>query len=158
MKGATKAYIVIAGLAIVAAAASRPARRRAVNPLERDPELPEPGPDPEHVGDEGFEWPMKKRFATPAAFQKGLQTLGYQVPLDGDVLGDETQAAVGAFKLDWNVVTRQTYLGPELDTHGYIDLPTVPALAGALHTQSDRGLGWFDIVNEALESSKPEVG
>ena len=111
-----KAYIVIAGLAIVAAAASRPARRRAINPLERDPEQPEPGPDPDHVGMEGFDWPMRNRFHDPLDFQKGLTALGYEVPLDGDVLGDDTAAAVAAFKLDWNVVTRQSYMGPELPT------------------------------------------
>jgi hypothetical protein len=155
---AAKAYIVIAGLAIVAAAATRPPRRRAVNPLERDPEVPETGPDPEHVGQEGFAWPMEDRFRNPADFQRALELLGYELDVDGDVLGDRTKATVEAFKLDWNVVTRQAYLGPLLGTGGFIDLPTVPAIAGALHHQRVRGEDWFEIVNEALELSKPEVG
>ena len=155
---AAKAYIVIAGLAIVAAAASRPPRRRAVNPLERDPELPEPGPDPEHVGDEGFEWPMQDRFRAPVDFQRALDQLGYEVDVDGNVLGDRTMAALEAFKLDWNVVTRHSYMGAELPGTGFIDMPTVPAIAGALLQQRTQGRDWFHLVNEALELSKPEVG
>ena len=156
MKGA--AYIVIAGLAVAAAAASRPARRRAMNPLERDVKPLDESPEPEHVGQDGFKWPMQDRFNGPADFQKAMVALGYELPTDDDVLGPETQAAVAAFKLDWNVVVRHVEIGEDLGSGGFIDLPTVPAIAGALHLQRSRGQNWFDIVSENLELSKPEVG
>lgn len=152
-----RGYVVLAGLALLAAASSQQRRReRALNPLEREKQneaLP-----PAHVGRDQFEWPMRDRFSEPASFQRGLRDLGYEVDIDGNVLSDETTGAVHAFQLDFNVATQVFELGDQVETTGYLDAQTVQAIAAALDSQSTRNTDWFNTVGEALDRLRPEVG
>jgi len=153
-----RGYVVLAGLALLAAASAEQRRRRQtpLNPLDQakaDQALP-----PAHVGLKGFEWELKDRFAEPVSFQKALRELGYDVELDGDVLSEATRQAVTSFQVDWNVATQAFELGPVVDTEGYIDAGTVQAIAAALDATVEYNAEWFNIVSEALELLRPEVG
>ena len=152
-----KGYVVLAGLALLAAASARPKRReRVLNPLDQEKEnnaLP-----PAHVGRDQFEWPLRERFADPIAFQRAYAELGYEVEIDGNVLSDETRAVTQAFQVDWNVVTQAFDVGAQVEPTGYIDVETVHAIAGALDGQNGQNTSWFNIVGEALDRLRPEVG
>ena len=153
-----RGYEVLVGFALLAAAAAEQRRRRKapLNPLEQakiDQALP-----PAHVGSPGFEWESEGRFPEPVSFQKALRELGYEIELDGDVLTDASRDAFISFQVDWNVVTQAFEIGRPVDPHGYIDVPTIAAIAGALDATSEYNSEWFNIVSESLELLRPEVG
>jgi hypothetical protein len=159
MNRASQAYVVFAGLAVIAAAASRPVRRRASNPLDqRSDAATEQERSPAHVGLEGFSWPEDLGLRDPGDLQKALESLGYEVPMDDGPLSDAFRSAVKAFQLDWNVVVRQDGPGEPLPLSGLVDLGTMAAIVDAVKSQRNQGREWFALVSDSLERSKPEVG
>lgn len=156
-----KTYMVVAAVALLAAAASRPARRRTRNPLSLGKKPPTPALDtPKHVGMPDYvRWPLYERFADGPTFQRAFRTLGYEVPKGLDILDDAMQEIVAAFKLDFNTVTEEEYLGHSLkDARGLLDDETIYAVAAALDLQKERDEDWFQHVDLALHAAKPEVG
>jgi len=154
-----RAYVVLAGLALLAAAKASPRRRReALNPVDRNARANAPdAPAPVHVGEPGFEHPFEDTYPDVEAFQRALAELGYSVEADGDVSSDACMGEIRAFQLDWNVLARHDGIGQPVEIHGVLDLPTVTAVVGAVTLQRRRQWNWFDIVEETLERAKPEV-
>lgn len=159
-----KGYAVLGGITLLAVAAMAARRRgtfRVPNPLDRTAQATEPVqlvPDlePSRVGDAGFQWPLDDVFPDAASFQRALNTLGYTVPVSGDI-DEPTETAVKEFKLDYNLVAEDIGLDGRLTYNGDIDISTVPAIALAVALQHQAGHDWHDIVAEAIEHAKPEV-
>lgn len=163
-----KGYAVLGGITLLAVAAMAARRRgtfRVPNPLDRtakaqatatEPLQLVPDLEPSRVGDAGFQWPLDDVFPDAASFQRALNSLGYTVPVNGDI-DESTEAAVKEFKLDYNLVAEDIGLDGRLTYNGDIDIPTVPAIALAVALQHQADHYWHDIIAEAIENAKPEV-
>lgn len=145
----TSTYVLVAGLAVVLAASSRPKRHRP-SALAKNPSQPSRA----HVGVEDYRWPRRKRWPTPKALQLAFADLGYDPGDSGDALDLPTVAAVRDFQLDYNLVSDMVkHLGDRVPTDGLICGKTIEALVRA-----SRQPCWTEMVYEAIERAKPEVG